>query len=207
MIAVVDYKMGNPGSIINMLKRVGGEAELTDDPEMIARADRLILPGVGAFDAGMANLAQHGLLPALNRFALEERRPVLGICLGMQLMGRRSQEGSLRGLGWLDADTVRFGFDQAATGLKIPHMGWNSVRAVGEGGLFRGLEEEAFFYFVHSYHLVCDREEEVSGWTSHGYPFPAAVRRENVMGVQFHPEKSHRYGLTLLANFAEAGAC
>jgi imidazole glycerol-phosphate synthase subunit HisH len=203
MIAIVDYKIGNLGSVANMLKRVGAAATVTSDPDTIRRADKLILPGVGAFENGMANLAELGLLPVLEALVIGERRPLLGICLGMQLLTRRSEEGKAPGLGWIEGETVRFRFEPEQGALKVPHMGWNTVTPVHRDSLFRDLDDEHRFYFAHSYHVVCERSEDVLATTRHGYNFVASLERGNIMGIQFHPEKSHRYGLQLLKNFAE----
>lgn len=203
MIVIIDYGMGNLGSIQNMLKKIGAEAAISSDLEEIARASKLILPGVGAFDNGMRMLEERGLRKVLDRKVLVEGTPVLGICLGMQLFCTGSEEGSLPGLGWIDAETVRFHFGDAHTQLKIPHMGWNTVRVVKESPLFRDANGEQRFYFVHSYHVVCRDRRDVLTETSYGFDFTSAVQRGNIMGVQFHPEKSHRFGLNLLKNFVE----
>ena len=203
MICVIDYGIGNLGSILNMLKRIGAPAMVSGDPSEICKADRLILPGVGAFDTGMRNLAERGLITVLEQRALGDRVPILGVCLGAQLLTERSQEGVLPGLGWIPGETVHFDLDPADTRLKIPHMGWSEVRATRAHPLFAGLDDEARFYFVHSYHLSCRDEENVLGVARHGYDFPAAIGAGNMLGVQFHPEKSHRYGMQLLRNFAE----
>lgn len=201
MIVIVDYRMGNVGSIANMCKKIGVPAVISSRPEDIERAERLILPGVGAFDEGMQNLHASGLLPLLQRRVVEEGTPVLGICLGMQLMTRSSEEGSAAGLGWVPAKTVRFRAPENPS-LKVPHMGWNHARVIRANSLFDGLEEDARFYFVHSYHVVCDDPAEVLATTSYGVEFPSAFGAGNVFGVQFHPEKSHRFGMRLLSNFA-----
>ena len=203
MIVIIDYKMGNLGSILNMLKKIGAPAMASSLPEDILQADKLILPGVGAFDNGMTNLKESGLLSVLNEKVLAKKTPILGICLGMQLLTRRSAEGGLEGLGWIEADTVRFRFGKEESTLKVPHMGWNTVRFKPGSILSSGLENEARFYFVHSFHVVCDREENVAGKTFYGYEFSSAIQNGNIMGVQFHPEKSHKYGLRLLKNFVE----
>lgn len=202
MIIIIDYGLGNLGSILNMMKKIGAKAAISSDPEVIGQADRLILPGVGAFDRGMEHLNERGLVPVLNRKALSDRVPVLGICLGCQLITKRSEEGTLPGLGWIDAETVRFRFDSVHGHLKIPHMGWNVARMCGQDPLVAGLDGEQRYYFVHSYHLACNDEGDALMKTSYGYEFVSAVKRGNVTGVQFHPEKSHRFGMQLLKNWA-----
>ncbi|MFH1059298.1 MAG: imidazole glycerol phosphate synthase subunit HisH [Pseudomonadota bacterium] len=202
MIVIVDYGMGNLASILNMLKRIGARAAISARPQDIAAAAGLILPGVGAFDEGMRALEEKGLLPVLNDAVLEQKKPVLGICLGMQLLTEKSEEGALPGLGWIAGETIRFRFGPEHRALKIPHMGWNTVEPTRADGLFRDLAEPAF-YFVHSYHVICREAADVLAWCGHGYKFAAAVQRGHVMGTQFHPEKSHKYGLKLLTNFAE----
>jgi glutamine amidotransferase len=184
-----------------MLKKLGFAAEITADPLRIAVAAKLILPGVGAFDAGMDNLERSGLIPLLNERVLEARTPVLGICLGMQLMSRSSAEGKRPGLGWMDAEALRF--QPADPALKVPHMGWNLVAPAREGALIQDLPVEPRFYFVHSYYIRCHRPEDVLLTTSYGDVFHSGFHRENVWGVQFHPEKSHKFGMGLLRNFAE----
>lgn len=207
MIVIVDYGMGNLGSIQNMLRKVGAEAKISAEAEDIERADKLILPGVGAFDTGMLQLRQRGLIELLNRKALEEKTPILGVCLGMQLMGKASEEGRLAGLGWLDAECIRFRFEAETSRLKIPHMGWNTVSIQREGTLFKDMPPEPRFYFVHSYHLVLREAGDVLATTEHGYAFVSAVQRGNIMAVQFHPEKSHKFGMRLYKNFVEAEGC
>jgi imidazole glycerol-phosphate synthase subunit HisH len=201
MITIVDYRMGNLGSISNMLKKIGQEAQITADPALIAKADKLVLPGVGAFDAGMDNLERSGLIPLLNRRVLEDRVPTLGICLGMQLMTRRSEEGAHAGLGWIDAEALCFRPANAA--LKVPHMGWNRVMPARPSALTDELPEEPRFYFVHSFYVRCYDSADVLLTTPFGEPFASAFQHGNVWGVQFHPEKSHKFGMALLRNFAE----
>lgn len=203
MIVIVDYGMGNLGSILNMLKKIGAEAVISSRIEEIEQASKLILPGVGAFDNGMRNLAERGVQAVLDRKVLGEKTPILGICLGMQLFSRQSEEGRLPGLGWIEAETVRFRFDEVNSHLKIPHMGWNTVRVAKESPLFRDTNGEERFYFVHSFHVVCRDRRDILAETPYGFDFTSAVQRGNIMGVQFHPEKSHRFGMKLLKNFAE----
>jgi glutamine amidotransferase len=201
MITIVDYGMGNLGSIRNMLKKVGAACEISADPDVVRSAGKLILPGVGAFDAGMSRLEASGLADALHHAVKARRAPVLGICLGMQLMTRGSEEGQRPGLGWIDATSVRFKPSPDA-GLKVPHMGWNVVTPCKLSALVEDAPEEERFYFVHSYYVRCASAADVLLRAAHGETFDAAFERENVLGVQFHPEKSHRFGLQLLRNFA-----
>ena len=201
MITIVDYNMGNLGSIQNMLKKLGVDSEITSDPSRVAAASKLILPGVGAFDAGMDNLERADLIPVLNERVAQVRVPILGICLGMQLMTRQSAEGERKGLGWIDAETVRF--EPSASASKVPHMGWNLVESVRGGVLVEGLPPEPRFYFVHSYFVRCWQDEDVLLTTRYGSVFHSGFHRGNVWGVQFHPEKSHKFGMRLLQNFAQ----
>ena len=201
MIVIIDYGLGNLGSLLNMLKKIGAEAQISSDPSVIERADKLILPGVGAFDNGIRNLNDLGLIPVLNKKVLEEKTPILGICLGIQLFTQKSEEGQLSGLGWINAQTKKFQFGENGDNLKIPHMGWNSISSVKESKLFQGVDPEQRYYFVHSYHLECDDQEGVLAKTRHGYDFISAIEKENIIGVQFHPEKSHKFGMKLLENF------
>jgi glutamine amidotransferase len=203
MTVVVDYGIGNVGSIVNMLKKIGMPAILASTPEAIASATKLILPGVGTFDNGMRNLRERGLMTALNAKVLEERTPLLGICLGAQLITNRSEEGMLPGLQWINARTVRFNFNGRMPKPKVPHMGWNTVRLLKPSALYDGLPAESRFYFVHSYHIICEDPEDRLTETTHGFPFTSSVQHGNVLGAQFHPEKSHRFGMQLLKNFVE----
>ncbi len=201
MIVIIDYGMGNLGSIFNMLKKIGAPAEISGDPPKIFSAEKLILPGVGAFDHGMKNLRERGLIPILNKRVLEEKCPILGICLGMQLLTQCSEEGTLPGLGWIAAKTRHFRFSDGMARLKIPHMGWNEVQPVTAAPLFDGYEGIPRFYFVHSYHVCCEDTQDILGTTIYGYEFVSSVKHDNILGTQFHPEKSHKYGLQLLKNF------
>ncbi len=200
MITVVDYGIGNLGSIRNMFKRIGAPAVVTSDLDQIAASEKLLLPGVGAFDNAMQRINASELRAILDRKALEERVPILGICLGMQLLTRGSEEGVLPGLGWIPAATTRF---PALPGLKVPHMGWNVVRPTRVSPLTDGLPESSRFYFVHSYCVRVDDPDDSLLRTTYGIDFDAAVQRGNVYGAQFHPEKSHKFGMKLLENFAK----
>ena len=200
MIVIVDCGMGNLSSIQNMFKKAGAEAVISSEIKDIERADHLVLPGVGSFDAGISQLRQRGLVEILSKKVLEKKTPILGICLGMQLMTQRSEEGKDPGLGWIDGETVRFRID-GQDGLKVPHMGWNTVRGIPKAPLLAGYQKEPRFYFVHSYHVVCRSKRDILAETYHGYDFVSAFAKENIYGVQFHPEKSHKFGLQLFKNF------
>jgi glutamine amidotransferase len=199
MITVIDYGIGNLGSILNMIKKAGGKAEVTSDPSAIKDAQKLILPGVGAFDKAVSKLNSLNIKNLIIEKA-KSGTPLLGICLGMQLLAESSEEGSLKGLGLIPGKVTRF---QIPPPLKVPHMGWNSVQYVSKCPLFKGFEEfqETRFYFVHSYYFNCSIAEHVSGITTHGIPFTSSVQKDTVFGVQFHPEKSHKFGLKLFKNF------
>jgi len=202
MIIIVDYGAGNVASIRNMLRKAGFEAEISARPEAVRSASKLILPGVGHYDHGMRELHARGLVEALHARVLQERAPILGICLGVQLFARGSEEGSLPGLGWIAADVKRFDTARMGQSLRVPHMGWADVEVTSLHPLLASLPATPRYYFVHSYHLVCDAEEDVAVRATYGYPFAAGVAHENICGVQFHPEKSHSFGLKLLENFA-----
>jgi glutamine amidotransferase len=203
MIVIIDYGMGNLGSIFNMLKKVGAKAKVTADLGEIAAAEKLILPGVGAFDNGMNRIKEMNLTALLHQRVMEDKIPILGVCLGMQLFTRSSQEGTSPGLGWIEAETVRFNFETAKNSLKIPHMGWNLINIKQESPLFNGLHDEPRFYFVHSYHAVCHNKNNILTETFYGYNFVSSFVNDNIIGVQFHPEKSHKYGMRFLKNFVE----
>lgn len=202
MIVVVDYGMGNLGSILNMLRKVGAQAKASAAPADIRSAEKIVLPGVGAYDHGMRQLASLGLKSVLTERVVEQGVPLLGICLGAQLLTAGSDEGNLGGLGWIPGRTVRFTPD-VAPGLKVPHMGWNAVHPRRSGGLFAGLESGSRFYFVHSFYLQCDFQEDVLATTVYGLEFASAIQRGRIAGVQFHPEKSHKFGMSMMKNFIE----
>lgn len=203
MITIVDYGMGNLGSVENMFKKIGIATETTGDLKSISRAQKILLPGVGAFDAAMKRILEtDGLLDVLNQKALGERVPVLGICLGMQLLTNGSEEGLFPGLGWIDAETIKFKFSTGVQ-LKVPHMGWNEITIQNDSVLLKNLDNSSRFYFVHSYYVQCRKSENVLANTFHGMPFNSIISNKNIFGAQFHPEKSHKFGMQLLKNFAE----
>lgn len=202
MIAIIDYDVGNITAVANMLQRLGVRSVMTSDPDVVAEADRLVLPGNGSFDACMRNLRSTGLLPLLERRVLAEGTPLLGICIGAQMLGLRSEEGGEPGLGWLNMTVHRF---PEAAGFPVPHMGWcEVVRVQCDHPLTSGLDDDARFYFVHSYFMLPADPADALLKANYGQEFVAAVARGNVIGVQFHPEKSHRFGKQLLAAFARS---
>ena len=197
-VSIVSYGLGNLGSVVNMLKRVGAESRLVSTPEEILGSDRLLLPGIGAFDTGMRLLDEQGLAPTIKEFAATGK-PVFGICLGMQLLLDSSEEGVEPGLGLIPGTSARFA---EQPDLRVPHMGWNIVTPAHNDPLVADLEPDSRFYFVHSYKVVPERDEDVLGTTVYGGAFASMVRSGNVMGAQFHPEKSHAFGMRVLRNFA-----
>jgi imidazole glycerol-phosphate synthase subunit HisH len=206
-LVIVNSGVGNVRSVANMLRRVGVAPAIADDPQTIDSADALILPGVGSFDAAMRRFRSAGIGDALDRKARAGRAPILGICLGMQLMCDRSDEGSEPGFGWIRGEMRRFqpsgGGDQR---IRVPHMGWNIVHPPQDDPLYIKLGDEPRFYFDHSYYFVPRDAEPEIAWTRHGVDFAAGVRQGMLFGVQFHPEKSHRFGLQLLGNFVRFAA-
>jgi imidazole glycerol-phosphate synthase subunit HisH len=204
LIVIVDYKTANLGSLVNILKRLGIPARVAESPEQLRDATRVILPGIGHFDTCARNLRQAGFASALEDVVLAgPRLPLLGICVGAQLLTRGSEEGAEVGLGWVDAVTRRFPMLDVA-GYKVPHMGWNLARPCQNHVLFSGFgETQPRFYFVHSYYMKCEREQDRLAQTTHGVDFDSAITRDNIAGVQFHPEKSHKFGMKLLQNFAK----
>jgi len=201
MIAIIDYGMGNIASVFNMLKRIGyTDAVFTNDSAVIEKATKLILPGVGSFDNGMMNLEKHNLISVLNKKVIENNTPVLGICLGMQLLTKSSEEGRLNGLGWIDAETVKFNFPDSD--LKVPHMGWNYINIEKKSALTT-IGEKQKYYFVHSYYVKCNNPNNVLATCDYGGKFSCIINHDNVYGAQFHPEKSHKYGMNFLKKFIE----
>ena len=201
-VAIPAIQCGNFASVVNIISKAGGTATLIDDPRRLGDFDRVIIAGVGAFDFGMSCLQQGGWVAPLDRLARGGRLPIHGICIGMQLLCRRSDEGVLPGLGWIPADVLRITV-QPGSGLKVPHMGWNTVNVERPNPIMPMGGEEQRYYFVHSFHAVCDEPSDVIATAMHGRPLTAALGRGNVMGVQFHPEKSHRFGLALMRRFLE----
>lgn len=206
MIALVDYGLGNIQALVNIYKRLNIAVCVASTPEALARADKLILPGVGAFDWAMSRLNDSGMRACLGDMVKIQRRPVLGICVGMQMMARRSDEGVSLGLGWIDAEVKRFPDVHADRKVSLPHMGWNEAVPKRTDNIFRGLETDARFYFLHSYYFLPDDSDAALAITDYSGVFASAVGVGNVYGTQFHPEKSHQWGVQLLKNFAELAA-
>lgn len=203
MITIIDYGMGNLRSVEKGFQRLKIPSQITSDIEQIKKAEKLILPGVGSFFAGMRNLKNMGLVELLNLKVIDEKTKILGICLGMQLLTNFSEEGNVCGLKWINGATQKFDSNNFNKNLKIPHMGWNTIKIKESNPLLKNCNEKESFYFVHSYHIVCDNENNVLATTEYGYPFISVVNKDNVYGTQFHPEKSHKQGLRILKNFAE----
>jgi glutamine amidotransferase len=197
MIIIVDYNLGNSGSVLNMLKFLNIKAEITSDKDKIRKADKIILSGVGSFDNGMQNLDLLNLREILQEKVAVRKTPILGICLGMQLMGLKSDEGNHMGLGWIDAETKKL--DSA--NIRVPHMMWNQVKLISNSKLFLNSSKDAKFYFAHSFYLVCNKSDIVVATTIYENEFVSVIEQENILGVQFHPEKSHKHGMNLLSNF------
>lgn len=202
MITIIDYGMGNLGSVQNMVKKIGYDSIITSDKEKIIEANKLILPGVGKFDAGMHNLEERGLIDILNKKVKIDKTPLLGVCLGMQLITNFSEEGNVRGLGWIEAETLKFNFNNSKN-LKVPHMGWNFIEEVTQSKIIDEIYENSRFYFVHSYYVRCKNRNNVVATTNYGFDFDSIIQNNNIIGTQFHPEKSHKFGMKILKNFLE----
>jgi glutamine amidotransferase len=199
MITIIDYGLGNLGSIANMLKKIGVQSQVTSELNKIKAAEKIILPGVGAFDTAMRTLESLRLKDTLNTKVMVDKVPVLGICLGMQILGNGSEEGSLKGFGWIPANAYKFSNNNS---FKVPHMSWNSVCSIKKHFLVQGMENDTAFYFSHSYYVLAENEEHVIATTNYGNTFHSIINKDNIFGAQFHPEKSHKNGMLLLENFA-----
>lgn len=201
-ILILDYGMGNLGSIRNMFQHIGVDSLISAEVSDIKGASKILLAGVGAFDAAMGRIHAMNILKVLNQRVVEDRVPILGICLGMQLMTERSDEGKAPGLGWIHGEAVRFQFNGLSSKMKVPHMRWNGVTLKKESKLFDDMPQMPRFYFVHSYHVVCENESDVLATSPYGHDFISAFEKGNIFGTQFHPEKSHKFGMQLLRNFS-----
>lgn len=201
MIAIIDYGMGNTGSLVNMLRKIGFQSIVTSDVNIIKNAYKVILPGVGAFDTAINRINNiNGLRETLITHANVKKTNILGICLGMQLLTKKSEEGVLPGLNFIDAKTLKL---PQGKNIKIPHMGWNTTKPINKNSLLKNFKSELKFYFVHSYYVSVKNKKNISMLSNHGIEFPSAFEQENIFGVQFHPEKSHKFGMQLLENFCK----
>ena len=204
MITIIDYGMGNLGSIANMIKKVGGQSLITLELNEIKKATKLLLPGVGSFDNAVKNLQDLSLIDIIRKKVIEDKTPILGICLGMQLLTHSSEEGKLKGFGFIDAEAKKFNFDTLDENFPAPHMGWNKTQLQKESKLYIDNDDiNRRFYFVHSYAVTCNNEADILTTTHYGYDFVSSFEKDNIIGCQFHPEKSHKYGMKLLKNFVE----
>lgn len=202
MITIVDYGLGNIRAFVNVYERLNIKTKVAHNAEDIRYAAKIILPGVGAFDYAMSQLNASGMRDELDKQVLENKVPVVGICVGMQMLAKSSDEGRLSGLGWIDGKVKLFDIAFVPYKTRLPHMGWNSINPVNENPLLAGFNAESRFYFLHSYYFVCNRTEEVIATTTYGIQYASAVNKENIFGIQFHPEKSHSNGIQLLHNFS-----
>ncbi len=203
MITLIDYGVGNILAFQNLYNRLDIPTKTAKTATDLEDAQKLILPGVGAFDYAMSQINSSGMRQKLDELVLEKKIPIIGICVGMQMMGNRSDEGNSEGLKWIDADILKFDESLIQHRTKLPHMGWNDVSPIDGHPLFKGLEQEAIFYFLHSYYFKCNNIVDSIAISDYGIPFSSAVNVDNMYGVQFHPEKSHQYGEKLLHNFAK----
>lgn len=204
MLVVIDYGMGNLHSVQKALKRIGVESRVSSSKNDIEAAEKLILPGVGHFKNGMDNLRRSGLDTILNKKVIQDKTPILGICLGMQLFTLSSEEGNASGLGWINAHTVKFNFAGNPGSVKVPHMGWNGLDIKKQGQISKEITQDDMFYFVHSYFVKCNNAADVLSTTNYGIEFVSSFQCGNITGVQFHPEKSHSSGLKILKGFCNS---
>lgn len=199
-ISIINYGMGNIGSVVKKIKNIGFEPIIVRQKEELQKATKIILPGVGHFASAMIKLKELDLLDTLNQKVLEQKTPILGICLGMQIMAKHSEEGNAQGLGWFNAEVVRFQIKDKLR-YKIPHMGWNGVEIQKQTSLFKDVDKHQGFYFVHAYHMKCNEEKDILNQSTYEYPFVSAIQKNNIVGLQYHPEKSHDAGEQVLLNF------
>ena len=203
MITIIDYGVGNIFAFQNVYKRLNIPTRIAKTVKDLENVDKLILPGVGHFDFAMSQLNNSGMRERLDELVVVEKKPIIGICVGMQMMAKKSDEGTVTGLGWIEADVKKFDASTIEFQTKLPHMGWNNVDPILNHPLFEGLEKDAIFYFLHSYYFNCNNNYEIISKSEYGIKFASSVQHENIYGIQFHPEKSHSYGERLLHNFAK----
>lgn len=202
MITIINYGVGNIFAFQNVFKRLNIETKIASDKNDLIGAEKLLLPGVGSFDFAMTQLNNSGMRESLDILVQEQKTPVIGICVGMQMMAKRSDEGEMQGLGWIDAEVLKFDEKLIYHRTKLPHMGWNDVSPIVANPLFNELEEDSIFYFLHSYYFHCNNNNDIIARSNYGIEFSSAVNSQNIYGIQFHPEKSHNYGEKLLLNFS-----
>lgn len=203
MITIIDYGVGNVLAFVNVYNRLNVPVTVAKSADNLRNASRLILPGVGSFDHAMQQFDQSGMRQLVEQLVMHDKLPIIGICVGMQMLAKSSDEGNLPGLGWIDGTVKKFDLSVMPPDTNLPHMGWNDVAPVAEGGLFKGMEKDSRFYFLHSFYFECHQQSNVLAVSDYGGNFSCAVRQDNVFGVQFHPEKSHHFGSQLLKNFSE----
>jgi len=203
MIAILEYGTGNVSSIKNMLKRIGVESVITNDPEVVELATKLILPGVGHFDYCMQQIRKAIFFDIMQERVLEKQIPILGVCAGSQMLMERSEEGKTTGLGWIKGEVVKFKKEKMPSGYKVPHMGWTDIQPLHNNTLYAGIEEPRY-YFTHSYHIIPTNKDTITATANYGYEITASIQQDNIVGVQFHPEKSHHFGMKLYENFSKA---
>lgn len=205
MVGIINYGVGNISAFVNIFKELNIPLKIVSNKEHLLGVSKIILPGVGHFDYAMSKLEESGMKEVIDEMVVSKKVPVIGICVGMQMMANRSDEGTLKGLGWIDAEVRRFDQNQKVNSidLPLPHMGWNDVSPVGDSLIFSNLGDKSKFYFLHSYYFVCNNNSDEIAKSEYGIPFTCAANHENIYGIQFHPEKSHKYGIQLLKNFAE----
>jgi len=203
VITVIDYGLGNVQAFVNVYKRLDIPVNVAKSIDDLAETTKIILPGVGSFDRAMQQFNSSGMRKLIEQLVLEEEIPILGVCVGMQMLANSSDEGKLSGLGWVDGNVKRFDEASMLQNQNLPHMGWNNVASETEGGLFKDINGENKFYFLHSFYFDCCYESNIIGVTDYGFNFTSAIKKKNIFGVQFHPEKSHRYGGQLLKNYSE----
>ena len=203
MISIIDYGLGNVQAFINVYKRLGIKVNAAKSKEDFAKTTKIILPGVGSFDRAMHQFNSSGLKKIIEPLVLEKEIPILGVCVGMQMLAKSSEEGELSGLGWIDGKVKKFEIRSMLRSHNLPHMGWNNVVSIIEDSLLNDIKGDNRFYFLHSYYFECCQESNIIGETEYGFNFTSAIKKKNIFGVQFHPEKSHHDGAQLLKNFSE----
>ncbi len=204
MIKIIDYGVGNIKAFVNLYKRLGIEIEIASNEKSLSNASKLILPGVGHFDYAMDKFSESGMMNTVNNLVVNEKVPVLGICVGMQIMARSSDEGSKKGLGWINANVKKI--DTNKNNLRLPHMGWNNIIINKNDSILKNLDNDSRFYFLHSYFFNCKNEQNIIAFSNYGLNFPSIIRQDNIIGIQCHPEKSHEFGEQILKNFFDLNA-